>query len=57
MNIAGPGEPHPIDRAFYELAVKERDYERMRADRLEAERDEWRKKAEERFDVRRHGQP
>jgi hypothetical protein len=30
-----PGEPHPVDKAFYELAIKERDYERARVDRLE----------------------
>jgi len=32
-----PGEMHPIDRAFYELVIKERDYERRRVDQLEAE--------------------
>lgn len=32
-----PGERHPIDQAFYELVVKERDYERVRVDRLERE--------------------
>jgi hypothetical protein len=32
-----PGEMHPVDKGFYELAVKERDYERRRVDRLESE--------------------
>lgn len=35
-----PGKMHEIDRAFYDLAIKERDYERQRADRLAAERDD-----------------
>jgi hypothetical protein len=30
-----PGEPHPVDDAFYKLAIKERDYERVKVDRLE----------------------
>lgn len=30
-----PGEMHPIDQAFYDLAIKERDYERIKVDRLE----------------------
>jgi hypothetical protein len=30
-----PGQPHPIDKAFYDLAIKERDYERVKVDRLE----------------------
>lgn len=30
-----PGVMHAVDRAFYELAVNERDYERQRYDRLE----------------------
>jgi hypothetical protein len=34
-----PGVMHEVDRAFYELAIKERDYERVRADRLQRERD------------------
>jgi hypothetical protein len=29
-----------IDRAFYDLVIKERDYERVRSDRLTRERDE-----------------
>lgn len=33
-----------IDRAFYELTVKERDLERTRAQRLERERDECRRR-------------
>jgi hypothetical protein len=32
-----PGEMHPIDKSFYELAVKERNYERVKVDRLETE--------------------
>lgn len=28
------GEMHPVDRAFYDLAIKERDYERHRVDHL-----------------------
>lgn len=28
-----------IDRAFYDLVVKERDYERVKCDRMERERD------------------
>jgi hypothetical protein len=34
-----PGVMHEVDRAFYELTVKERDYERHKAFRLEQERD------------------
>lgn len=30
-----PGEMHEIDQAFYDLTVKERDYERTRYDNLE----------------------
>ena len=30
-----PGQPHPVDKAFYDLTVKERDYERVKVDRLE----------------------
>lgn len=30
-----PGEMHDIDQAFYSLTIKERDYERMKVDRLE----------------------
>jgi hypothetical protein len=30
---------HPVDKAFYDLTVKERDRERIRADRFESERD------------------
>jgi hypothetical protein len=29
-----PGEMHPIDKAFHDLTLKERDYERMKVDRL-----------------------
>lgn len=29
------GEMHEVDRAFYKLTVKERDYERVKVDRLE----------------------
>jgi hypothetical protein len=32
-----PGVMHPVDQAFYDLVVKERDYERIRVDRLEKE--------------------
>lgn len=32
-----PGVMHPTDKAFYDLTVKERDYERMKVDRLEKE--------------------
>jgi FtsZ-binding cell division protein ZapB len=32
-----PGVIHEVDRAFYDLAVKERDLERAKVDRLEAE--------------------
>lgn len=28
------GEMHPVDQAFYDLAIKERDYERVRYDRV-----------------------
>lgn len=31
-----PGEMHEIDQAFYDLTVKERDYERRRYDNLSA---------------------
>jgi hypothetical protein len=41
-----PGVMHPIDRAFHALTVKERDYERVRSDRLERERDEARAEVE-----------
>lgn len=34
-----PGVMHPIDEAFYKLAIKERDYERRKADRLQQEVD------------------
>jgi hypothetical protein len=34
------GVMHPIDQSFYDLAVKERDAERRRVDRLEAQRDQ-----------------
>lgn len=34
-----PGVMHPVDEAFYSLVVKERDYERVRSDRIERERD------------------
>jgi hypothetical protein len=37
---AEAGNPHPVDAAFHKLTVKERDYERVRADRFERERDE-----------------
>lgn len=33
------GVLHPLDQAPYDLVVKERDYERVRCDRLTAERD------------------
>lgn len=33
------GVMHPVDKAFSDLAVKERDHERVRSDRLERERD------------------
>lgn len=33
------GVMHPIDEAFYDLAIKERNYYRQRADRLQRERD------------------
>jgi hypothetical protein len=36
---AKAGEMHPVDKAFYDLTVKERNYERVRADRFERERD------------------
>jgi hypothetical protein len=36
-----PGEMHPVDQAFYDLAIKERDFERNRYDRLEREKDEF----------------
>jgi hypothetical protein len=39
MSGPEPGVLHPVDQAFYDLTVKERDYERIRSDRLEAERD------------------
>lgn len=29
-----PGVMHPIDQSFYDLAIKERDYERRKVDRL-----------------------
>ncbi|HWT25462.1 MAG TPA: hypothetical protein VN213_18300 [Solirubrobacteraceae bacterium] len=32
-----PGVMHPVDKAFYELEVKERNYERVRVDRLQRE--------------------
>lgn len=32
-----PGEMHPVDKAFYDLAIKERDYERVKSARLEAQ--------------------
>lgn len=32
-----PGEMHPVDQAFYDLTVKERDFERRKVDRLEAQ--------------------
>jgi hypothetical protein len=32
-----PGEMHPVDEAFYRLAIKERDFERVKVDRLESE--------------------
>lgn len=32
-----PGEMHPVDQAFYDLAIKERNYERVKCDRLIAE--------------------
>lgn len=32
-----PGEMHEVDQAFYDLAIKERNYERVKVDRLEAE--------------------
>jgi hypothetical protein len=31
------GEMHPVDKAFYDLTVKERNYERVKVERLEAE--------------------
>lgn len=34
-----PGEMHSVDRAFYDLAIKERDFERRRVDRLLKELD------------------
>lgn len=34
-----PGVMHPVDRAFYDLTVKERDLARLRADRLAVEND------------------
>lgn len=37
---AEAGILHPVDQAFYDLAIKERDYERVKCDRLERERDE-----------------
>ena len=39
MSEPQPGVMHPVDQAFYDLAIKERDYERRRFDRVEAERD------------------
>ena len=32
-----PGVMHPVDEAFYKLAIKERDYERRRVERLESD--------------------
>lgn len=32
-----PGVMHPVDQAFYDLTVKERDHERVKVDRLEKE--------------------
>jgi hypothetical protein len=37
MSEPEPGVMHPVDEAFYKLAIKERDYERAKVDRLEAE--------------------
>jgi hypothetical protein len=34
------GVMHPVDQAFYDLVVKERDAERQRVDRLEAQRNQ-----------------
>jgi hypothetical protein len=31
------GHMHPVDEAFYRLAIKERDFERVRCDRLTAD--------------------
>lgn len=33
------GQMHEVDKAFYDLTVKERDYERRRCDRLSEELD------------------
>lgn len=35
--IVMPGVMHEVDRAFYDLVIKERDYERHRVERLERE--------------------
>ncbi len=32
-----PGEMHPVDQAFYDTAIRERDFERARGERLMAE--------------------
>lgn len=32
-----PGEMHEVDKAFYDLAIKERNFERTKVDRLEGE--------------------
>jgi hypothetical protein len=37
MSEPEPGAMHPVDEAFYRLAIKERDYERLRVDRLTME--------------------
>jgi hypothetical protein len=36
IDQAKPGQMHDIDRKFYELAIIERDFERARADALQA---------------------
>jgi hypothetical protein len=34
------GRMHPVDKAFYDLTVRERDFERVRGNRLTVERDQ-----------------
>jgi len=38
-----PGVMHSVDKAFYDLVVKERNYERVRVERLTAEVEQLRK--------------
>lgn len=37
MHEPQPGVMHPVDKAFYDLVVKERDYERVVVNRLEGD--------------------